>query len=87
VKIGNRNDLIRYVITIAKLRLFHKNLCLWLTSQFSALAVIPANYHDLPVTTEDESAATESGDTDAFRPAGLIRAGLVLLYARRMPVQ
>jgi hypothetical protein len=29
----------------------------------------------------------ESGATDVFRPAGLIRACLVLLYGRRMPVQ
>ena len=50
-------------------------------------SVIPANHHDLSVTTEDESAAMESGATDVFRPAGLIRACLVLLYGRRMPVQ
>jgi len=48
---------------------------------------IPANHHDLSVTTEDESAAMESGATDAFRPAGLIRACLVLLYGRQTQVQ
>jgi hypothetical protein len=30
--------------------------------------VIPANCHDLLVTTEHESAAMESGATDVFRP-------------------
>ena len=33
-------------------------------------AVIPANYHDVAVTTEDERTATESGATDVFRPRG-----------------
>ena len=36
--------------------------------------VIPANNHDLSATTEHESAAIESGATDASRPAGFIRA-------------
>jgi len=46
------------------------------------MAVIPADHHDLSVTTEDESAATESGATDVFRPAGLIRACRSLPYGQ-----
>jgi hypothetical protein len=49
--------------------------------------VIPANRHDLSVTTEHESAATESGATDVFRPAGLIRAGRLLLDGPRIPLR
>jgi len=45
-------------------------------------SVIPANPHDLSVTTEHESAATESGATDVFRPAGLIRAFRSLPYGQ-----
>jgi Cft2 family RNA processing exonuclease len=41
--------------------------------------VIPANNHDLSVTTEHESAAIEYGATDASRPAGFIRACPLLL--------
>ena len=37
---------------------------------------IAANHHDRSVTTEHESAAAESGATDVFRPAGLIRVAL-----------
>jgi len=51
------------------------------------IRVIPANYHDLSVTKEDESAVMQSGATDSFRPAELIRACLVLLYGQRMPVR
>jgi hypothetical protein len=50
-------------------------------------SAIHANHHDPSVTTEHESVAIESGATDAFRPAGLIRACMVLLYDRRLPVQ
>ena len=50
--------------------------------QFSLVLVIPANHHDLLVTTEHESAAIESGATDVFRPAGLIRACRLLPYGR-----
>jgi hypothetical protein len=47
--------------------------------------VIPANRHDLSVTPEHESAATKSGATGVFRPAGLIRAGRLLLDGLRIP--
>jgi hypothetical protein len=41
---------------------------------------IAANHHDRSVTTEHESAAAESGATDVFRPAGLIRVALSLCW-------
>jgi hypothetical protein len=50
-------------------------------------SVIPANHHDPSVTTEHESAAIESGATDASRPAGFIRACRLLLYGLRIPLQ
>ena len=50
-------------------------------------SVIPANHHDLSVTTEHESAAIESGATDASRPAGFIRACRLLLDGLRIPLQ
>ncbi len=46
-------------------------------------SVILANNHDLSVTTEQESAAIESGATDASRPAGFIRACRLLLDGPR----
>ena len=49
--------------------------------------VIPANQHDLSVTTEHESAAIESGATDASRPAGFIRACRLLLDGPRIAIQ
>jgi hypothetical protein len=49
--------------------------------------VIPANHHDLSVTTEDESAPIESGATDVFRPAGLIRACRLLLDGLPIPLR
>jgi hypothetical protein len=51
------------------------------------ISVIPANSDDLPVTTEHESAAIESGATDASRPAGFIRARRSLLDGLRIPLQ
>ena len=53
----------------------------------AVFSVIPANNHDLSVTTEHESAAIESGATDASRPAGFIRACRLLLDGLRIPLQ
>ena len=47
----------------------------------------PRTDHDLSVTTERESAAIESGATDASRPAGFIRASRLLLDGLRIPLQ
>jgi hypothetical protein len=47
----------------------------------------PGENHDLSVTTEHESAAIESGATDASRPAGFIRACRLLLDGLGIPLQ
>jgi hypothetical protein len=53
----------------------------------SLWSVIPGKNHDLSVTTEHESAAIESGATDASRPAGFIRACRLLLHYLRIPLR
>jgi hypothetical protein len=49
--------------------------------------VIPANHHDVSVITGNESAATVSGSTDAFRLAGLIRARPLWAGGRWIPLR
>jgi hypothetical protein len=47
----------------------------------------PTNHYEVSITTEHESAATDSGATDVFRLAGLIRACRLLPHCRWTPLR